>query len=115
MTQMPRILLTSARCRRSWPAVAALLGAVLVGGCAGTVGDSIPADLGGLPADAPARPTTPLAYPAVHDMPPPRPVRMLDEEQQEKLQKDLIRARERQESHRPTPKKPSDAGADQKP
>ena len=32
----------------------------------------------GLPANAPERPAEPLAYPAVHDMPPPRTTAVLD-------------------------------------
>ena len=42
-------------------------------GCApGPMIDRLPADVGGLPAGAPARPATPYQYPAVHDMPPAR-------------------------------------------
>jgi len=127
MTPTPPSRSTSLCPWRPWLTVAVLMGGVLVGGCAGTtVGESIPAGFGGLPADAPARPAVPPDYPAVHDMPPPRPVRMLDEDQQERLQKDLTRARDRQEGRNPAPKpkaqskpkKPADpsaTGTDQKP
>ena len=50
----------------------------------------------GLPAGTPERLAVQPAYPAVHDMPPPRDARMLDEDQQERLEKDLIATRDRQ-------------------
>ncbi len=94
-----------------------LLGPLLaigLAGCASTVGDSIPAGLGGLPETAPARPAEQAEYPAIHDMPVPRNARMLDEDQQEKLEKDLTRARDRQEGRNPNAKKPK-AGASPNP
>jgi hypothetical protein len=59
------------------------------------IGDSIPHGWGGLPDDAPARPQTVLPTPAVHDIPPPRPGKPLDDAQQLKLEKELdaVRAR----------------------
>jgi hypothetical protein len=124
MKPMPRPLSTFESRRRLLPIVA-MLAAAALGGCATNIGDQIPANLGGLPAGAPARPATPLDYPAVHDMPPARPVHILDEGQQERLQKDLIKARDRQESRNPKPqpkpkpkskpKKPADTGTDPKP
>jgi hypothetical protein len=57
----------------------------------------LPPSLGGLPADAPPRPDQPYQYPAVHDMPPPRSVKTLNDEELLKLEKDLNAARERQE------------------
>lgn len=94
--------------------VCLLLGAIGLGSCATNIGDTIPAGIGGLPAEAPARPAEQPVYPAVHDIPPPRPVRMLDDDQQEKLEKDLNTARDRQESRNPNIKKPA-AGAKPKP
>jgi hypothetical protein len=91
-----------------------LLGALGLGACASNVGDSLPASIGGLPADAPARPAEQAPYPAVHDIPPPRPVRVLDDDQQERLEKDLSVARDRQEARNPNAKKPA-AGAKPKP
>lgn len=61
----------------------------------------MPASIGGLPEGAPERPAQPPAYPAVHEIPPPRAARMLDDEQQEKLEKDLSAARDRQEGRNP--------------
>jgi hypothetical protein len=76
---------------------AALLmaGAVILAGCTvGSLGDNLPAAAGGLPENTPARPATPAAYPAVHDAPPPR-ADMLTDEEQKKLEADLVAARNR--------------------
>ncbi len=59
--------------------------------------EGLPPSLGGLPADAPPPPKTPYQYPAVHDMPPPRSVKTLNDQELLKLEKDLAAARERQE------------------
>jgi len=61
----------------------------------GTIGDHTPTGLGGLPEGAPQRPATPAAYPAVHDMPPPRTETMLSDAEQKKLEDDLVAARNR--------------------
>jgi hypothetical protein len=72
--------------------------AVILAGCSPSVlMEKLPADMGGLPADAPAAPPTPYQYPAVHDMPPPRPDTPLTDEQQVTLEKDLQAARDRLE------------------
>jgi len=68
-----------------------------VGGCAsgseGPMLAKLPTSLGGLPADAPARPADgELAYPAVHDMPPPRPAPVLTEAQVKAQEADLANA-----------------------
>lgn len=55
---------------------------------------SLPKELGGLPADTPARPATQMAYPAVHDMPPPRSKAVLTEEEVKQTEQDLIAARD---------------------
>ncbi len=73
--------------------------AVLVSGCSTAQIDSIPQAIGGLPAGAPARPAQAPDFPAVHDMPPPRPA-VLDAEQQKKLEADLIAVRNRQPNQR---------------
>jgi hypothetical protein len=69
--------------------------AVLVSGCSTAQIDIIPQAVGGLPEGVPARPAEATAFPAVHDMPPPRPA-VLDAEQQKKLEADLIAIRNRQ-------------------
>ena len=82
---------------------AALLGgfALALAGCASaplsTIGDSMPASMGGLTADTPERPATPVAYPAVHDMPPPRANTTLSAEEQIELEKQLTAVRVKQD------------------
>lgn len=83
------------RCRRL--SRSALAGAVLLGGMLGGCASQI-ADMPvvGLPANTPARPATPAEYLPVHDLPAPRPEAVLDPTQQDKLQKELTTARDRQ-------------------
>jgi hypothetical protein len=77
-------------------AALAACAAALLGGCsASMIGDNLPAAVGGLPADAPARPVTPAAYPAVHNMPPARSTATLNNDQQKQLEDDLVAARKR--------------------
>lgn len=71
------------------------LAALLVAGCSTSHIDQIPHSIGGLPEGAPARPANQMAYPAVHDMPPQRAQPLLDEEEQKRLEKDLIKVRNR--------------------
>jgi Spy/CpxP family protein refolding chaperone len=71
-----------------------LLGLAL-GGCASTIAD---APLMGLPAGTPARPANPGEYLPVHDLPAPRQETVLDQAQRDKLEKDLLAARDRQAS-----------------
>lgn len=61
-----------------------------------SVGSSIPGIA--LPENAPARPATQLAYPAVHDMPPARNNTLLNEIEQKRLEADLEHARDRQQA-----------------
>jgi hypothetical protein len=83
-------------CAGSRVRAAALLAVatVVLAGCS-SVGDHLPTAAGGLPEGAPARPTNPAAYPAVHDVPPPRPQSVLTDAEQQKLEDDLIAARNR--------------------
>jgi hypothetical protein len=67
--------------------------------------DSLPSSMAP-PAGAPARPATSYEYPAVHDMPPPRPAATMTEEQQLNLERELIVVRDRQEAREGTAKKP---------
>jgi hypothetical protein len=88
------------RCERGWgtralAAALVLAAASLLAGCASTVADYTPNMLGGLPAEAPQRPAKPHVYPAVNDLPPPRPDPMLSAEEQKRLEDDLMAARER--------------------
>jgi hypothetical protein len=83
--------------------------------------DGLPPSLGGLPTDAPAKPKTPYQYPAVHDMPPPRSVKTLSDEELLKVEEDLTVARDRQEkadgtvpTSAPAPAKPKAAAQPKK-
>src|SRR5262249_61937101 len=88
-----------------------LLLAAALGGCASTFAD-LPSQVGGLPAGTPERAAEPMAYPAVHDMPPPRRDVVLTAEEQKKATAELTALRTRQEKQAgTTDKKPS---ADQK-
>jgi len=91
---------------------AAVALAAALGGCSATsntIGNI------GEPSETPARPTGVYQYPAVHDMPPPRPDQPLTDEQQVQMEKSLEQTRDRQEgkeSKSPaktaeTPKKPA--------
>jgi hypothetical protein len=70
-------------------------GAVTITGCASTVADHTPTAMGGLPEGAPARPSSPPAYPAVNDVPPPRSSAVLSSAEQKKLEDELAEARKR--------------------
>jgi hypothetical protein len=52
----------------------------------------------GLPADAPERPNDPLAYPAVHDIPPSRNSVTLTSIEQQQMQDQLLDARDQQQN-----------------
>jgi hypothetical protein len=69
--------------------------AASLGACTSTVAD-LPPQLGGLPAGTPERPAQPAAYPAVHDMPPPRPNTVLTEDERKKTAAELAALRARQ-------------------
>ena len=82
--------------------------ATALSGCSpGPIIDRIPADIMGLPANAPTRPETPYEYPAVHDMPPDRASVPMTDEEQVRLEKDLANERDRQEGRPPSGKKAS--------
>jgi hypothetical protein len=87
--------------------VARRLGGVILltlglGACASTFAE-LPAAVGGLPAGTPERAATPIAYPAVHDMPPPRATAVLTEDEQKKAAAELAAARDQQAKRTPTP------------
>jgi hypothetical protein len=48
----------------------------------------------GLPADAPERTAQPVAFPAVHDIPPPRNSVTLTNTEQDQMERDLVKARD---------------------
>jgi hypothetical protein len=83
--------------RSIFAAAALMVAAAGLAGCsAGSMmADHTPSALGGLPEGAPQRSNKPSAYPAVHDMPPPRGSAVLTDAEQKKLEDDLIAARNR--------------------
>lgn len=68
----------------------------------------MPPAMGGLPAGAPQPTAAPAAYPAVHDMPPPRQDVVLTKEEQKKAEAELKAARARQEKEAGLPATPTD-------
>jgi hypothetical protein len=73
----------------------ALAGAGPLASCS-TMGGDIPTSMGGLPEGTPERPATPPAYPAVHDMPPPRNSVVLTEEEKKRVEAELAVVRAEQ-------------------
>jgi len=51
----------------------------------------------GLPADAPERTAQPVAFPAVHDIPPPRNSVTLTNTEQDQMERELVTARDQQQ------------------
>ncbi|MGA7971950.1 MAG: hypothetical protein WCA36_04015 [Pseudolabrys sp.] len=95
----------------------AILGGVLaLGGCSPSpMMERMPAVIGGLPSGAPAAPVTPYRYPAVHDTPPPRAAAPLSDQQQLELEKQLQKARKKQEGEAAgMEKRPLGSGEDSK-
>lgn len=82
--------------------LAALVAAAALSGC-GSISQKF-ADTAsqapgiGLPSTAPERPSTPPAYPAVHDIPAPRNSITLTNFEQQKLEDDLVSARDSQQT-----------------
>jgi hypothetical protein len=83
----------------------------MLGGCSSshTIIDNLPASVGGLPEGTPARPATPAAYPAVHDMPPPRNDTPLSEAERARLKAELIATRDRNAQAGAAPAEPAPA------
>jgi len=67
--------------------------ALAIGGCSTTIAD-LPGV--GLPADAPARPKEVGTYLPVHDLPPDRDEAAIKPAEQQRIQAELIAARDRQ-------------------
>src|SRR6202795_3092298 len=78
---------------RALAAAALLLSALALGGCSSSIAD-LP--LVGTPADAPARAKEAGGYLPVHDLPPDRDEAALKPAEQDKIEKELIAARDRQ-------------------
>ena len=75
--------------------------AAVLAACSSSLGnkiaDSVPGSVG-LPEGTPDRPAEPVAFPAVHDMPPPRANSTLSAEEQIQLEDDLVAVRSHQEA-----------------
>jgi hypothetical protein len=69
--------------------------ALALGACSSMV-SQLPSQVGGLPAGTPERSSAPAAYPAVHDMPPPRTDVVLTKDEQKKAEDELAAARANQ-------------------
>src|SRR6266852_6061994 len=85
--------------RRTWQPFIRLalvgVGSVILVSCS-TVLSDMPSQMGGLPEGTPERPATAPAYPAVHDMPPPRTTAVLSEEEKKKVEAELSAMRAEQ-------------------
>ena len=57
----------------------------------------------GLPANTPERPAEPLAFPAVHDMPPQRTTAVLTADEQRTMERELVSARDTTQKTAPKP------------
>jgi hypothetical protein len=84
----------TSQAKRFGVVAAALLLSAALAGCSSVV-DNIPHAMGGLPDGVPARPAAQPAYPAVHDMPPPRTDGALSEVESKRLREDLKNTRNR--------------------
>jgi hypothetical protein len=81
--------------RRTLALGALLLSALALGGCSSTIAE-LP--IVGTPAGAPARPNEPAGYLPVEDLPPNRDQAAIAPDQQAKIKKELLAARDRQAS-----------------
>src|SRR4051812_11183760 len=95
---------TASQQSRGWhglPAVA-VAAAICLSGCASIsqkfaeTGSQLPEI--GLSPNAPERPAQQMAYPAVHDVPPPRTAAVLTDFEQHKMETDLVSARDQQQT-----------------
>jgi hypothetical protein len=99
-------MMSNARRSRSAPGLAALAAALMLAGCASTF-DLLPEKMGGLPADAPARPTDGRPYPNVYAPDPQRDVQKLSDDEQKTAELELLALRESQSQRlNPTPLEP---------
>ena len=95
--------------------LAVLLALSVLPGCTTADIDKIPANIGGLPEGMPERPAVAPAYPAVHDMPPARKAAVLDEDEQRRLEADLIATRNRAAKNQKGPSRNATAEPGKKP
>jgi len=103
-------MMSNARRNRLAPQTAALLVLAAFGlSACSTVGDVMPEAVGGLPANAPARPADALPTPNVYEIRPTREAPPLDTAGQKKLESDLTSLRESQKARANPPPPPPPA------
>jgi len=83
---------------RRWRLMVPIIAAVGLAGC-GSISEKFRDTAAGLPgvglpADAPERPAQPVAFPAVHDVPPPRNSVTLTNTEQDQMERELVKARD---------------------
>lgn len=98
--------------KQALAAFASLL-ALAGGGCTSNPGTSIPTWAGGEPEGLPPPPPTTSSFPEVHDLPPPRPTKLMSEQEQTRLEAELTALRKRVNSKGATDER--DRPAAQKP
>jgi hypothetical protein len=89
----------------AWAVGVAVLSVAASGCTSGTTSmlANMPESVGGLPKDVPVRPDDGKAFPAVHDMPPPRPNSTLTPEQVKSVEAEISFARDRQKKQAGAP------------
>jgi hypothetical protein len=88
-------MISNARRNVSAPLLGAMLLALM--GCASTF-DVLPEKMGGLPEAAPARPAESFVFPNVYEVRPTREAKPLSDDEQKKLESDLVAVREQQKN-----------------
>ena len=81
---------------RSALAIGVSLAILTSAGCSSSAIDSIPDWAGGIPVGTPERPIQAAEFPPVNERPPPRDTKLITEEEQTKLERELAAARARQ-------------------
>jgi outer membrane biosynthesis protein TonB len=103
-------MIANARRKLSAPLLAAML--LALAGCTSSI-DVLPEKMGGLPESAPARPAESYAFPNVYEVRPTREAKPLSDDEQKKLETDLVTLREQQKNlaNPPPPPPPPPAPA----
>jgi hypothetical protein len=90
-------MISNARRHRSAPLGALLLSvAFAASGCSSSTFDVMPEKIGGLPSTAPERPAQLMTFPNVYEVRPTREAKPLDDNEQKKLESELVTLREQQ-------------------
>ena len=108
-------MVSNARRNHSAPRAAPLLLALAfaVSACSSTF-DVLPEKMGGLPVSAPERAAQPMAFPNVYEVRPTREAKPLNDDEQKKLESELVTLREQQKqlaNPPPPPPPPKKAAA----